>query len=82
MERTAVTNLLRLISIRQRLAVAFAIFIALLVLMATLGAWRLASLGSVATRIATVDTRVERLVGEWFGETKTNAALAPTCSAS
>jgi methyl-accepting chemotaxis protein len=76
MERTAVTNLLRLISIRQRLAVAFAIFIALLVLMATLGAWRLASLGSVATRIATVDTRVERLVGEWFGETKTNAALA------
>jgi len=63
-------------TIRHRLIVAFTIFIALLLLMAVLGAWRLASLGEVATRIATVDTRVERLVGEWAGDTRTNAALA------
>jgi methyl-accepting chemotaxis protein len=76
MASVAGSSFLRSITIRQRLAAAFSIFIALLVLMAAIGAWRLASLGDVATRIATVDTRVERLVGEWFGETKANAALA------
>ncbi|MFC5497824.1 methyl-accepting chemotaxis protein [Caenimonas terrae] len=70
------TGILRSVTIRQRLAVAFSIFIGLLVLMAAIGTWRLTSLGAVANRIATADTRVERLVGEWFGETKTNAALA------
>ncbi len=64
------------ISIGQRLAIAFTVFIALLVLMAATGAWRLADLGTVTTKIATDDVRVQRLVSDWYAETRSNAIVA------
>ena len=51
------------ISIRLRLAVGFGVLILLMVLMAGLGAWRLAELDKVTTSMAKVNFRIERLVG-------------------
>jgi methyl-accepting chemotaxis protein len=64
------------ISIRQRLAAGFAVLILLLMLMTGVGAWRLAELNGVTTRMANVNMRIERLVGAWFAETKSNAVRA------
>ena len=64
------------ISIRLRLAVGFGVLILLMVLMAGLGAWRLAELDKVTTSMAKVNFRIERLVGAWFAETKSNAVRA------
>ena len=58
--------------IRQRLALAFGAFILLLAGMAGVGAWRLAELDQHAKEMATVNLRVERLVGEWLAQTRTN----------
>ena len=63
-------------SIRLRLALAFASFIALLFLMALAGGWRLAQLDAATTQLATVNVRMERLVGEWVGQTHANAVRA------
>src|SRR6185295_2994151 len=64
------------ISIRLRLATGFGVLIVLLVLMAGVGAWRLAELDKVTTSMAKVNSRIERLVGAWFAETKSNAVRA------
>ena len=70
------TGFFRGTSIRVRLAMAFAVLIALLMMMAGVGAWRLAELDRVTTQMATVNLRIERVVGEWFAETKSNAVRA------
>jgi methyl-accepting chemotaxis protein len=63
-------------SIRWRLAAGFTVLVLLLVLMAGIGAWRIAELNEVTTSIAKVNSRIERLVGAWFAETKSNAVRA------
>ena len=76
MAHSAKTGIFRGISIRVRLALAFAILIVLLMSMAGVGAWRLAELDRVTTQMATVNLRIERVVGEWFAETKSNSVRA------
>ena len=66
-------SLIRSRSIRFRLGLAFSTLIVLLALMAGIGAWRLAELEHVTTKMATVNLRIERITGEWFAETKSNA---------
>ncbi|NML47390.1 HAMP domain-containing protein [Ramlibacter sp. G-1-2-2] len=63
-------------SIRQRLGLAFGLFTLLLAAMAGVGAWRLAQLSAVTKEMAAVNLRMERLVGEWLAETKTNTVRA------
>ncbi|MEJ8838602.1 methyl-accepting chemotaxis protein [Ramlibacter sp. AN1133] len=63
-------------SIRARLATTFAAFIVLLAAMAGVGAWRLADLQGVTHTMATVNLRMERLVGEWLSQSRTNAVRA------
>ena len=70
------TGLFRGIGIRARLALAFVVLIGLLMMMAGIGAWRLAELDRITTQMATVNLRVERVVGEWFAESKSNAVRA------
>ena len=76
MEQSFDNRLFGGISIRLRLAGGFAVLILLMVLMAGLGAWRLAELDKVTTSMAKVNFRIERLVGAWFAETKSNAVRA------
>jgi methyl-accepting chemotaxis protein len=64
------------IGIRWRLAAGFGSLILLLMLMAGVGAWRIAQLNDVTTSMANVNARIERLVGAWFAETKANAVRA------
>lgn len=64
------------LSIRSKLIAAFAAFIALLIAMAAIGAWRLAELNNAATHMATVNLRMERLVGDWLAMTQANAVRA------
>jgi methyl-accepting chemotaxis protein len=64
------------ISIGQRLAAGFSVFVVLLMLMAGVGAWRLAELNDVTTNMASVNLRIERVVGAWFAETRGNAIRA------
>jgi len=63
-------------SIRARLATTFTAFIVLLAAMAAVGAWRLADLQGVTHTMATVNLRMERLVGEWLSQSRTNAVRA------
>jgi methyl-accepting chemotaxis protein len=63
-------------SIRARLLFTMAAFIALLAAMAAVGAWRLAHLNAVTTEMATVNLRVEGVVGEWLSQTRSNAVRA------
>jgi methyl-accepting chemotaxis protein len=63
-------------SIRARLAVTFGAFIVLLAAMAAVGAWRLADLQGVTHTMATVNLRMERLVGEWLSQSRANAVRA------
>ena len=63
-------------SIGRRLAAAFSVLILLLMVMAGVGAWRLAELNDVTMRMANVNLRIERVVGAWFAETKSNAVRA------
>ena len=65
-------NALRLLSIRQRLVLAFGLFTLLLAAVAGLGAWRLAQLSAMAHEITAVNVVVERLIGQWLAETKSN----------
>jgi methyl-accepting chemotaxis protein len=69
-------------SIRAKLIVAFSVFMVLLVSMAGVGAWRLAQLDAAATRTATVNLAMERLVGEWLSQTRTNAVRATVLTLS
>jgi methyl-accepting chemotaxis protein len=65
--------------IKQRLVVAFSVFIVLVMLMAGMGAWRLFALNRVTANmanVANVNSRIERLVGTWFAETQANAVRA------
>ena len=70
------TSVLRSVSIRTRLVVAFGALILLLAATAGLGAWRLLHLNAVVTELATVHLKMERLVGEWFSLTRSNAVRA------
>jgi methyl-accepting chemotaxis protein len=65
-------GLARRISIRSRLIAAFGALILLLAAMAGVGAWRLAELDQRTADMATVNLRVERVVGEWLAQTRTN----------
>ena len=65
--------------IKRRLVVAFSVFIVLLMLMAGLGEWRLFALNRVTADMAnaaSVNSRVERLLGDWLGQTQANAVRA------
>jgi methyl-accepting chemotaxis protein len=70
------TGIARAGSIRARLAGTFSAFILLLAAMAAVGAWRLADLQGVTHTMATVNLRMERLVGEWLSQSRTNAVRA------
>jgi methyl-accepting chemotaxis protein len=63
-------------TIRARLVATFAGFIVLLGAMAGVGAWRLADLDAATREMATVNLRMERLVGEWLAQTRSNAVRA------
>jgi len=63
-------------TIRARLAATFAGFILLLAAMAAVGAWRLADLNAATQEMATVNLRMERLVGDWLSQTRSNAVRA------
>ena len=65
--------------IKRRLVVAFSVFIVLLMLMAGMGEWRLFALNRVTANMANaagVNSRVERLLGDWLGQTQANAVRA------
>jgi methyl-accepting chemotaxis protein len=62
--------------IARRLAAAFAALMFLMMLMAGVGAWRLAEVNEVTMRMARVNLRIERVVGVWFAETKSNSVRA------
>lgn len=62
----------RRFSIGTRLTLAFGALIVLLVAMAGVGAWRLAQLHERTEDLTTVNLRMERLVGEWLQQTRTN----------
>ena len=65
--------------IKHRLAVAFSVFLVLLVLMVGVGLWRLAELDEAAVHLAgtaTADSRIGRLTGAWLAEARTDALRA------
>nr|WP_281068707.1 methyl-accepting chemotaxis protein [Ramlibacter agri] len=64
--------MLHRVSVKTRLAAAFGALIVLLVTMAVLGAWRLAQLDERTSEMATVNLRVERVVGEWLSQSRTS----------
>jgi methyl-accepting chemotaxis protein len=66
----------RLVSIRLRLVTAFGALIVLLAATAAIGAWRLSALSGKTQEMATVNLRVERLVGQWLSFTRTNSVRA------
>jgi methyl-accepting chemotaxis protein len=70
------TSMLRNVSIRTRLVVAFGALILLLGCTAGIGAWRLLHLNEVVREMATVHLKLERMVGEWFSLTRSNAVRA------
>jgi methyl-accepting chemotaxis protein len=66
-------------NIRQRLITAFSVFIALLVLMAATGVWRLLELNRVSANMsgtADANSRIQRLARAWLAEADTNAVRA------
>ena len=63
-------------SIGWRLALSFSVMLLLMMLMAAIGGWQLDALSKITTRIAAVDARAERVVGDWLAETKSNAVRA------
>jgi methyl-accepting chemotaxis protein len=73
MKKPVFTRLMGTFRIGHRLLMAFSILIALMVLMAAIGAWQIVTLSDVTTRIATVDTRAQRLVSDWYADTASNA---------
>jgi methyl-accepting chemotaxis protein len=63
-------------TIRWRLVITFAAFILLMGAMAGVGAWRLADLNAATSHMATVNLRMERSVGEWLAQTRSNVVRA------
>jgi methyl-accepting chemotaxis protein len=63
-------------TIRWRLVITFAGFILLMGAMAGVGAWRLADLNAATSHMATVNLRMERSVGEWLAQTRSNVVRA------
>jgi methyl-accepting chemotaxis protein len=63
-------------TIRTRLALAFTVFVVMLVCMAGVGAWRLQELDQATGELAAVHLRMERLVGEWLSLTRSNSVRA------
>jgi methyl-accepting chemotaxis protein len=63
-------------SIRSRLVVTFTGFILLLAAMAGVGAWRLADLNAATHNMATVNLGMERSVGEWLAQARSNVVQA------
>jgi methyl-accepting chemotaxis protein len=57
-------------------------FVVLLVCMAGVGAWRLHELDVTTRNLATVDLKMERLVGEWLSMTRANAVRATVLTRS
>lgn len=67
---------LRSFSIRARLVLGFGALIALLGAAAALGAWRMSQLSGMVGEMAAVDVPLQRVVGEWFSLTRSNAVRA------
>ena len=67
---------LRALSIRDRLILGFGLLIILLAAASGAGAWRMSQLSASAREIAEVDVRLQRVVGEWFSLTRSNAVRA------
>jgi methyl-accepting chemotaxis protein len=76
METSFATRLSGRMGISFRLAIAFSSLILLSMAMAAVGAWRLAELDRVTDHIARVNMRIERAVGMWYAETKSNSVRA------
>ena len=70
------------LSIRMRLGLAFAVLCLLLLSMAGVGAWRLQELNNRVTELASVNLRMERLVGDWLANTRANAVRAAVLTRS
>src|SRR4051794_18555142 len=70
------------LSIRMRLALAFAVFVVMLVCMAGIGAWRLQELDRATRELASVNLPMERLVGEWLSRTRSNSVRATVLTLS
>jgi methyl-accepting chemotaxis protein len=68
--------------IRSRLIVAFSVFVAMLVCMAGIGAWRLHQLDETTRELATINLRMERLAGDWLSLTRANAVRATVLTRS
>ena len=66
------SSVVRSLSIRVRLMVAFAGLTLLLAGMAGVGAWRLAELDRRTSDMARVSVRVERVAAEWLAQSRTN----------
>jgi len=71
--------------IKQRLVIAFSVFILLVMLMAAMGTWRLFELNGATTSMSTranTASRIERLLGDWYAEAKANAVRAVVLTSS
>ncbi|HTD91412.1 MAG TPA: methyl-accepting chemotaxis protein [Burkholderiales bacterium] len=62
--------------ISTKLALGFLVLLALMVTMAGIGFWRLGDMAQRVHRIISDDAKEERVVWEWFSETKSNAVRA------
>jgi len=76
MNQTAISGRFGGASVGRRLGFAFGALLLLIMFMASLGSWQLGSLTAVTERIVAVDTHTERLVREWYAETKANSVRA------
>jgi methyl-accepting chemotaxis protein len=66
----------------MRLAMAFSMFVALLVAMTAIATWRMGELDAKTRELATVNLRMERLVGDWLSLTRANAVRATVLTRS
>ncbi|HEY0823159.1 MAG TPA: methyl-accepting chemotaxis protein [Ramlibacter sp.] len=69
-------------TIRMRLGLAFALFVAMFIAMTVVATLRLQELDRKTTELATINLRMERLVGEWLSFTRANAVRATVLTRS
>ena len=69
-------------TIRMRLGLAFALFVAMFVTMTAVATLHLQELDRKTTELATVNLKMERLVGEWLSFTRANAVRATVLTRS
>ncbi len=62
--------------IATKLAAGFFVLLTLMVFMAGIGFWRLGDMAHRVNRIITDDAKEERVIWDWFSETKANAVRA------